>query len=588
MSLVPYTITALELNQADATASGKQVVVGASCSMFIQPADTVVLLYDDAAASNGSTAKTTGLNGQVTVYIQPGSYRVVANSISRFVQVGQDKATTTVGLIASTDIYPADTVVNTTGFTASGDGSGGTWKQNGVTGQTVSQSPAQLGYSLLNDGNGNQWALVINRQLFMPKVGLKTGQDNYSIFKIAQNVINNNGPFISIAFPIGDFTTTASSEYVIDIADATNFSIIGNQTRLSISSGVGSVLRLQRSTIWRASGLILDSNQTAASGFHGVAVTDCQSFNYEKGEVHNSGGYGIGLQGDTTASYENCVIENMRIVRAGADGIDFKNNEGTNEAITLTNLYIEDPSWLNNLKPALDLRGPCVVSNIQIVFKNNVNFDMVGVRTRQTVSGLEGSRKSTLTNIIVDDKTTGRSNVGFALVESDTVQSNLTAKGCKSSGFQISDQAINLQLLNCIAKDCNSGFFNSGVNSKLMFCQALNSDTEGFRSSGNTSSTYAFCEAIGSGTIGFRSASGATGMDLAYCKASGSGVSNYSVGASARVFMSDGYTGNSTLQTADSDFVKFGTSSTIGSETLTGYVYIRDLAGNLVKLAVVS
>jgi hypothetical protein len=161
MSLVAYTITALELNQADATASGKQVVVGASCSMFIQPADTVVLLYDDAAASNGSTAKTTGVNGQVTVYIQPGSYRVVANSISRFVQVGQDDAITTVGLISSTGIYPADTVINSSGYTASGDKGHGRWKQNGVTGLTPSQSPSQLGdLPLLNDGNGNQWAKI--------------------------------------------------------------------------------------------------------------------------------------------------------------------------------------------------------------------------------------------------------------------------------------------------------------------------------------------------------------------------------------------------------------------------------------------
>jgi hypothetical protein len=162
MSLVPYTITALELNQADATASGKQVVVGASCSMFIQPADTVVLLYDDAAAGNGSTAKTTGANGQVNVFIQPGSYRIVANSISRFVQVGQNEAITTVGLIASTGIYPADTIINTIGYDNVFDKGQGPWVQTGVTGETVSQSPVQLDDILLNDGNGNQWKLIVS------------------------------------------------------------------------------------------------------------------------------------------------------------------------------------------------------------------------------------------------------------------------------------------------------------------------------------------------------------------------------------------------------------------------------------------
>ena len=69
---------------------------------------------------------------------------------------------TTTSLISGTTTYSADTVVNTTGFTSSGDAGDAPWKQNGVTGQTASQNPAQLGNALLNDGNGNQWALVGN------------------------------------------------------------------------------------------------------------------------------------------------------------------------------------------------------------------------------------------------------------------------------------------------------------------------------------------------------------------------------------------------------------------------------------------
>ena len=75
-------------------------------------------------------------------------------------------------------------LIEVLGYYEAGDGGAGSWKHNGVTGQTVSQSPAQLGLPLLNDANGNQWALVINKQLFMSKVGLMTGQDNYAIFKI--------------------------------------------------------------------------------------------------------------------------------------------------------------------------------------------------------------------------------------------------------------------------------------------------------------------------------------------------------------------------------------------------------------------
>ena len=90
MSLVPYTITALELNQADATASGKQVIVGATCSMFSQPSDLAVLLYDDAAGSNGSTAKTTGSLGNVIVYVPQGKYRLRVNTSDSYVTVATD------------------------------------------------------------------------------------------------------------------------------------------------------------------------------------------------------------------------------------------------------------------------------------------------------------------------------------------------------------------------------------------------------------------------------------------------------------------------------------------------------------------
>jgi hypothetical protein len=67
---------------------------------------------------------------------------------------------TTTDLINSTTTYSVDTIVNTTGFTASGDAGNAPWKQNGVTGQTISQTPSQLGNALLNDGNGNQWSFI--------------------------------------------------------------------------------------------------------------------------------------------------------------------------------------------------------------------------------------------------------------------------------------------------------------------------------------------------------------------------------------------------------------------------------------------
>ena len=79
---------------------------------------------------------------------------------------------TTLGLIASTSVFTGAEIVNTTGYTTSGDSGESSWKQNGVTGQTVSQSPVQLGGGLLNDGLGNQWAIVNEGKFNVKSLGV--------------------------------------------------------------------------------------------------------------------------------------------------------------------------------------------------------------------------------------------------------------------------------------------------------------------------------------------------------------------------------------------------------------------------------
>lgn len=67
---------------------------------------------------------------------------------------------TAVELINSADTYPLGTVLTLSGYSSPGDGGGAQWKFEGVTGQTPSQSPADLGDALINDASGNQWAIV--------------------------------------------------------------------------------------------------------------------------------------------------------------------------------------------------------------------------------------------------------------------------------------------------------------------------------------------------------------------------------------------------------------------------------------------
>ena len=90
MSLIPHTITALQLNNADSVSSGKNTVVSAVVTMLDSNDDTVIM-YDDINYTNGATSKVTDSTGLVTVYIEAGDYTESVNGTTRKVNV----ATTT-------------------------------------------------------------------------------------------------------------------------------------------------------------------------------------------------------------------------------------------------------------------------------------------------------------------------------------------------------------------------------------------------------------------------------------------------------------------------------------------------------------
>ena len=121
-------------------------------------------------------------SGKATFYIEPGVYDIASQdpislTTSTFAneEIGASRASLTkdkdVDFYFSTaedlinnefdQALITDVIANSFGYSAKGDGGGAEWQFKGVTGQTPSQSPAQLGNdNLLNDGNGNQWELV--------------------------------------------------------------------------------------------------------------------------------------------------------------------------------------------------------------------------------------------------------------------------------------------------------------------------------------------------------------------------------------------------------------------------------------------
>ena len=86
MSLVSYPVTAGQEDFADAQSSGKNYIASAVITLTDLNLATVIM-YDDAAASNGSTAKTTGTNGTKDIFVEPGDYIITVNSVARNITV---------------------------------------------------------------------------------------------------------------------------------------------------------------------------------------------------------------------------------------------------------------------------------------------------------------------------------------------------------------------------------------------------------------------------------------------------------------------------------------------------------------------
>jgi parallel beta-helix repeat protein len=207
----------------------------------------------------------------------------------------------TVFLISSTDTYTADTVVITNGFTTSGDGGEGRWKQNGVTGQTASQSPAQLGSALLNDGIGNQWSLVGESIQVMQLGAIPNASDSSAAIQAAQNTLK---PTIF----------KGSQTYFISTGITVKSSIIANGAVIKRTAGTSftNLLFLSGKSNIKIVGLGIDGNEAnATGGFTNIQIENsCFNIKILNCEVLNAKGHGVSITNSDTCLVENCKVSN--------------------------------------------------------------------------------------------------------------------------------------------------------------------------------------------------------------------------------------------------------------------------------------
>lgn len=225
-----------------------------------------------------------------------------SNGLIGELQVNTGTQITTVSLINSVATYPVDTVINTTGYTTSGDNGGWGWKQNGVVGQTISQSPTQLLNGLLNDGNGNQWALIAEpSRVNIKALGAVESTDATNAFKAA--IASGFKYDVSGDYTISDSLTATSKVNLIST---------GGAITVADSSSVNPLFHLKNAPKSRVKGLVIDGNQANNTSLNIFFLgDDCEIVG---NTISNAGQYGIyGLDVSGVYVHKNTVIDSQNI-----------------------------------------------------------------------------------------------------------------------------------------------------------------------------------------------------------------------------------------------------------------------------------
>ncbi len=194
---------------------------------------------------------------------------------------------TLTGFLTSKSSSPSvNDTVEFQGYAAIGGGGAAVWQHNGVTAQPVSQSPAQLGDALLNDGNGNQWALIVaSSGVVSAALGVKGDNttDSY-LALVASKQAAISSQVQNILLPQGSILTSdeikLDSEGLVLVGAGTGSKKDGTnryKTRLVGTNTLRAVVRIMLESCGTKD-LLVDSDATRAA-----AAMDLTSANFNCG-----------------------------------------------------------------------------------------------------------------------------------------------------------------------------------------------------------------------------------------------------------------------------------------------------------------
>lgn len=281
------------------------------------------------------------------------------------VLIPKQKVITTQDIIDLTNNYNSGDTVTTTGFTTAGDGGGAQWLATATTGQTPSQTPAQLGNAELTDGSGRKWELVREgNYIELSKLGAQAGSDITDILNAATSTIGVDGGVVKIPHSTIDNPYIISS--IITIRD--NVSLVGmGQTSsvISVAAGTNDTIfnaRNRDNVSFSDFTLIGNSDsQTAGNGINfenvscvsvkNVTITDIYKEHIIVKDCENviisnikldGGGYND-ARGVSISTSKNCVVSDVLAIDVGGSAV---NISGSHDVVVCNINGVRDYSSL--------------------------------------------------------------------------------------------------------------------------------------------------------------------------------------------------------------------------------------------------
>jgi hypothetical protein len=365
---------------------------------------------------------------------------------------------TTTDLIASTATFAAETNIPTSGFTTSGDGGNGSWKQNGITGQAPSQSPAQLGDALLNDGNGNQWSLITQDSKVLLSQLLDTPLAAANALQAALNsyttiVIDIDITSGSVTIPSNryiEINKKVTSKSVIGGALFTNNDhVVGNSNIFIYGKGEIDGKRVNQITgdnylihlVKVTTGMIKDIKvqgallTTQPGNEGGIFGEECNNFVLEGVEAFSNTGCGILFRASDRCGSVRCVSHD----NTTGSGIIFS------EALYC---YSDNDTVYNNDYSNLNLSG----KGSTIINPKSYGSGFTGINIGETTLPANAGQDS----VIIGGNSYGNTLDGLSVQGSDNVRVvGLNLYQNARHNIRIFDSSNDVKLMGIVSRDTN-------------------------------------------------------------------------------------------------------------------------------------